>query len=106
MQTENAAGVFAELGNVSRLEVMRLLIKAGRDGMSIGDIQAHLGIPASTLSFHLRGRAGAGLVEQEKQGRTVICRTCRDRVNEAIAFLKAECCVGVVQPARRRKKVA
>lgn len=106
MHADTAATVFAELGNRSRLDILRLLIKAGRDGLSIGDIQAHLEIPASTLSFHLRGLVGAGLVEQEKRGRMVMCRPCYNRVNDAIAFLKEECCAGIEHAHTKRKKAA
>ncbi|MGO8865432.1 MAG: ArsR/SmtB family transcription factor [Alphaproteobacteria bacterium] len=106
MQADTAAKVFAELGNRTRLDILRLLIKAGHDGLPIGNIQARLDIPASTLAFHLRGLVGAGLVGQQKQGRMVLCRPCFDRVNEAIAFLKEECCAGVGLPASRRRKAA
>ncbi|MGO9943682.1 MAG: ArsR/SmtB family transcription factor [Rhodoblastus sp.] len=106
MQIDDAAKVFAEFGNRTRLDILRLLIKAGRQGLPIGDIQARLDIPASTLAFHLRGLVVAGLVSQEKQGRTVLCRPCFDRMDEAISFLKEECCVGVRQPGSRRTKVA
>lgn len=106
MQIDSAAKVFAELGNRTRLDILRLLIKAGRDGLPIGDIQVRIDVPASTLAFHLRGLVGAGLVEQEKRGRIVLCRPCFDRINEAISFLKAECCLGGGQAAPRRKNVA
>jgi DNA-binding transcriptional ArsR family regulator len=106
MQIDAAAKVFAELGNSTRLEILRLLIKAGPEGLPIGEIQEALEIPASTLAFHLRGAVGAGLVAQEKQGRTVLCRPRFDRLNEAIAFLKEECCVGVRRPAARQRRVA
>lgn len=106
MQIDAAAKVFAELGNRTRLDILRLLIVAGRDGLPIGEIQTRLDIPASTLAFHLRGLVDAGLVSQEKQGRTVLCRLCFDRINDAISFLKDECCVGVSQPVSRRRNVA
>ncbi|HVM78716.1 MAG TPA: metalloregulator ArsR/SmtB family transcription factor [Stellaceae bacterium] len=106
MELDTAVKVFAELGNRTRLEILRLLIKAGPEGLSVGDIQEHLEVPASTLAFHLRGIVAAGLVEQEKQGRVVLCRPCFDRINEAVAFLKKECCVGVRETSQRRKKVA
>ena len=106
MQLDTAAKVFAELGNRTRLEILRLLIKAGPDGLTIGDIQSRLDIPASTLAFHLRGIVGAGLVEQEKRGRMVLCRPCFDRINDAVAFLKEECCVGIRGAGPRRKSVA
>jgi ArsR family transcriptional regulator len=106
MQIDAAAKVFAELGNRTRLDILRLLIKAGRDGLPIGDIRDRLDVPLSTLAFHLRGLVEAELVEQEKQGRVVLCRSRFDRLNEAIAFLKKECCAGVVQVGRRRRYVA
>lgn len=106
MELDTAAEVFAELGNRTRLEILRLLIKAGPDGLAVGDIQERLEIPASTLAFHLRGIVAAGLVEQEKQGRVVLCRPCFDRINDAVAFLKKECCVGVRETNPRRRKVA
>jgi ArsR family transcriptional regulator len=106
MQIDSAAQIFAELGNRTRLEILRLLIRAGQDGLQIGEIQARVGIPASTLAFHLRGLVGAGLVEQEKQGRIVMCRPRLDIINKAISFLKEECCLGVGQPIPRRKNAA
>ncbi len=101
MDIDAAARLFAELGNRTRLDVLLLLIKAGPEGLSIGDIQAELDIPLSTLSFHLRGLSGTGLIEQEKQGRSVICRPNFTAMNEAMQFLKRECCVGVAPKARR-----
>lgn len=106
MKLETAAKVFAELGNRTRLEILRLLIKAGPDGLAVGEIQSQLDMPASTLAFHLRGIVGAGLVEQERRGRIVLCRPCFDRINDAVAFLKEECCMGIRAAAPRRKKVA
>jgi DNA-binding transcriptional ArsR family regulator len=106
MKLDAAATVFAELGNRTRLEILRLLIKAGPDGLPIGDIQSRLDIPASTLAFHIRGVVGAGLVEQEKRGRMVLCRPCFEQINDAIAFLKENCCAGVGEAEPRRKNVA
>ncbi len=106
MQVDTAAKLFAELGNKTRLDILRLLIKAGREGLPIGDIHGRLDIPLSTLAFHLRGLVGAELVEQEKQGRSVLCRPRFDRINEAIAFLKEECCADVAQVGSRRRKAA
>lgn len=106
MKDDTAARVFAELGNRTRLDILRLLIKAGHDGLPISDIQIRLDIPPSTLAFHLRGLVGVGLVSQEKQGRTVMCRPCFNRINEAASFLKEECCIGVDRTVSRHKKVA
>ena len=106
MNTNAAAKVFAELGNETRLEVLLLLIKAGSEGLSIAEIQSHLGIPLSTLSFHLLALAGVDLIARERQGRMVICRANCDLLSDAVAYLKRECCVGVDKPARSRKAAA
>jgi ArsR family transcriptional regulator len=106
MKVDIAAKVFAELGNRTRLDILRLLIKAGRDGVPIGDIRGRLDVPLSTLAFHLGGLVEAELVEQERQGRVVLCRPRFDRINDAIAFLKEECCVGIAQPRSRRRQAA
>lgn len=103
MQTRMAAKVFAELGNPTRLEILRFLIKTGRDGLSIGEIQRRMKVPLSTLAFHLRGLVEAQLVEQEKFGRTVMCRPRFDTVNNAITFLKDECCSSTYVTVSRRK---
>jgi DNA-binding transcriptional ArsR family regulator len=101
MNTSAAAKVFAELGNETRLAILLLLIKSGQEGLSIADIQAHLEIPLSTLSFHIQALASADLIERERQGRMVICRPNFAVLNEATTYLKRECCVGVT--ARRRQ---
>jgi DNA-binding transcriptional ArsR family regulator len=106
MQIDTAAKVFAELGNRARLDILRLLIKAGPGGLSIGDIQGQLEIPPSTLAFHLRGLVSAGLVEQERHGRMVLCRPCLERIDEAISFLKENCCLGITQSVQRRSRAA
>jgi len=106
MNTNMAAKVFAELGNETRLAILLLLIKSGREGLSIAGIQAHLEIPLSTLSFHIQALASAGLVERERQGRMVMCRPNFAVLNEAVAYLKRECCVGVGKSARARKAAA
>ena len=106
MHTDLAARVFAELGNRTRLDILRLLITAGHDGLVVGEIQTRLDIPPSTLAFHLRGLVGAALVSQERQGRVVVCRPCFDRINDAIGFLKTECCQGLDRPTPRRRTAA
>ena len=89
-----AARCLAELGNLTRLDIYRLLVRAGPAGLNITQIQAHLDVPASTLAFHLRGLVGTGLVAQEKDGREVICRAKHRQLNAIIEFLREECCKG------------
>jgi DNA-binding transcriptional ArsR family regulator len=105
MNRKLAAQCLAELGNLTRLDIFRLLVRAGPPGLNITDIQTRLDIPASTLAFHLRGLVGAGLVAQEKTGRSVICRAQYQRVDAVIEFLREHCCEGFesVAPAAERR---
>src|SRR6266851_9371201 len=97
MNRRLAARCLAELGNLTRLDIYRLLVRAGLAGLNIAEIQTRLDIPPSTLAFHLRGLVGAGLVLQEKIGRAVICRAHYRQVNAVIEFLQEECCKGFEQ---------
>jgi DNA-binding transcriptional ArsR family regulator len=106
MNRKLAARCLAELGNLTRLDIFRLLVRAGPPGLNITDIQMRIDIPASTLAFHLRGLVSAGLVAQEKIGRSVICRARYDRIDGVIEFLREHCCEGFeselpVVPTRR-----
>ena len=94
MDIETAARRLAELGNPTRLQIVRLLVRAGGEGLPIGELQSHLGVPASTLAFHLRGLVTAGLVDQRKEGRVVRCTPNQSAINEALAFVKENCCAG------------
>jgi ArsR family transcriptional regulator len=94
MNRKLAAQCLSQLGNLTRLDIYRLLVRAGLDGMNIGEIQARLDVPASTLAFHLSGLVGVGLVSQEKNGREVICRVKYRQLNAVMDFLREECCKG------------
>ena len=89
---EEAAQGFAAAGSEPRLEVLLTLVRAGYDGLSVGDIQERMAIPPSTLAHHLRFLAAAGLIVQEKQGRTVINRANFDQIEALAGFLLRECC--------------
>ena len=89
---EEAAQAFAACGSEPRLTVLRLLVRAGGEGLSVGHIQDRSGLPASTLAHHLRFLAAGGLVEQERRGRTVISRAAYPRLEALAAFLLEECC--------------
>jgi DNA-binding transcriptional ArsR family regulator len=94
MNEETAAKCLSELGNPTRLTVFRLLVRAGPDGMMVGDIQRRLGIPGSTLSHHIARLTWAGLVEQRRQGRKLFCLNRHHVMDDLLAFLTAECCAG------------
>jgi len=89
---EEAAQGFAAVGSEPRLEVLMTLVRAGPDGLTVGEIQERVGIPASTLAHHLRFLAAGGLIEQVRQGRAVLNRAAFARIEELAAFLLHECC--------------
>lgn len=69
-------------------------MRAGGDGLAIGELQSRLGMPASTLAFHLRGLVSAGLVAQQRQGRVVRCTPQYAAINATLAFVQEQCCAG------------
>ncbi len=92
--TKNA-DIFAALGHEARLTIFRLLVKAGPDGLRVGDIKEHLNLPASTLAHHLSTLVSAGLVTQEKQGREIFNKANYPTMMQVVNFLTAECCSGI-----------
>lgn len=93
--TQSIAKSLAALGHDARLDVFRLLVRAGHDGLTVGDISQHLQLAPSTLAHHLRALVDAGLVAQERRGREVINRTNFAAMRETLDFLTSECCQGV-----------
>jgi ArsR family transcriptional regulator, arsenate/arsenite/antimonite-responsive transcriptional repressor len=102
MNRETAALCLSELGNLTRLDIFRLLVRASPEGLNIGEVQARLDVPASTLAFHLRGLVAAGLVVQEKVGREVRCRANHRQVTMVVEFLREKCCMGFTDKAPQR----
>jgi DNA-binding transcriptional ArsR family regulator len=92
MEIDYAAKQLEALGNPTRLAVYRVLIEAGREGVPVGEIQTKLEIPASTLSHHIAKLVQAGLVTQERQSRTLLCKSDFDNMDELMRFLLANCC--------------
>ncbi|WP_068414677.1 metalloregulator ArsR/SmtB family transcription factor [Labrenzia sp. OB1] len=92
MKLEIAAQGFAALGSEARLQVVLALVKAGEKGLTVGDIQSRTGMAASTLAHHLRFLSSAGLVLQEKDGRSVISRAAFDHLDRLAGYLLKECC--------------
>lgn len=88
-----AASILGQLGNETRLKIVKHLVKAGEDGVPVGDLQAHLSIPASTLSHHLNHLKHAGLIEQRREGTTLFCVVNYRRMDAVTRFLLDECCV-------------
>ncbi|HBM60376.1 ArsR/SmtB family transcription factor [Salipiger marinus] len=93
--TSPTARALAALGHDARLAIFRLLVKAGEDGLRVGDIGDHLGMAPSTLAHHLSTLVEAGLVRQDKQGREVFNRVDFPAMRQVLTFLTSECCSGV-----------
>jgi ArsR family transcriptional regulator len=87
-----AASRLEALGNVTRLRIYRLLVRAGDAGLAMGQLQERLEIPASTLSHHCKTLIAAGLILQERAGTSLICRTNYPVMRGLVDFLVAECC--------------
>lgn len=100
---DEAAQAFAAVGSAPRLEVLLALVRAGPGGLSVGEIQARVGLPASTLAHHLRFLSAGALIEQERHGRSVLNRAAYDRIEALAAFLLHECCAEV-EPIERTSR--
>lgn len=95
MEHELAAKCLAELGNTTRLSIYRHLVRAGHDGVPVGQIQKALQVPDSTLSHHIRRLVSVGLVRQVRESRTLFCSPQFEVLEDLIKFLQSECCTGV-----------
>ncbi len=95
LNNKQVALALASLGHEARLSVYRLLVRAGNDWLTVGEISERLDLPASTLAHHLKSLVHAGLVEQEKFGREVFNRPDFEAMAAVTAFLKDECCTGI-----------
>jgi len=93
MKLEIAAHQLESLGNPLRLKLYRALVRAGEDGLPVGTLQAKLDLAASTLSHHIRHLKEAGLITQERQATTLICRANYGAMNSLVGYLVDECCM-------------
>ena len=97
---DQAAAAFSALGHENRVQVMRLLVQAGLNGLTVGQMRDALGVPATTFAHHLKALVLAGLVKQEKDGREVISTADYGAIQSLAAFLMEDCCKGAFAPAR------
>jgi DNA-binding transcriptional ArsR family regulator len=95
MDEDRAALCLAALGNPTRIRLYRLLVRAGERGLNVGDVQRLLAVPASTLAHHVAALVKAGLVDQERRGREVICFANYEAMNRIVGYLTEACCAGV-----------
>jgi DNA-binding transcriptional ArsR family regulator len=89
---DTAAALLSQLGNPTRLKIVRQLVRAGRTGMAVGEIQKSLGIPHSTLSHHINHLRNVGLVRQERESTVLRCFMEYDKIDSIVQFLTEECC--------------
>ncbi len=92
MKVNEAASRLEALGNPTRLRIYRALVRAGDPGLSVGKLQSRLSVPASTLSHHLKTLIIVGLITQEREATTLLCRANYSVMRGLVEFLVAECC--------------
>ena len=113
MQADAAIIALSALAQEHRLALFRLLVQAGESGMPAGAIAEALGVPNSSLSFHLGQLRRAGLVLQERRHRSLIYRANYPATNALVAYLMENCCggagcgsVAACEPAPHERKSA
>ncbi len=96
MELDDAANILAKIGNPTRLKIVRMLVRAGEDGLAAGTIQKQLEIPASTLTHHIAHLKSAGVIRQQRHQATLICKIEYDLLRNLVDYLTEECCIDEV----------
>jgi DNA-binding transcriptional ArsR family regulator len=92
LEQQLAVKRLGELGHDTRMSVFRLLVQVGNKGLPVGEIQDRLSVSGPTLSHHIHRLIGAGLIRQERDGRTLYCFAELEALKDVVAFLDGECC--------------
>ena len=100
MDKKQALAALSALGQDTRLEVFRLLVRAGGDGVPAGEIATQLGTVQNTMSAHLKVLDNAGLVRAERDGRTIRYFADMTGFRDLLAFLMEDCCNGAPELCR------
>ena len=104
MEKTDAVAALAALAQDNRLDVYRLLVQAGPDGMPAGAVAEALDLAPNTLTFHFDRLRVAGLVSVRREGRSMIYAARYEAMNGLIAFLTENCCQGGSSACRRPAK--
>ena len=94
MKANQVITALSALAQEHRLAVFRLLVEAGDAGLAAGRIAEALGVPNSSLSFHLAQLTEAGLIDQQREGRSLIYSANYRVMNALVAYLTDNCCGG------------
>jgi predicted transcriptional regulator len=94
MEDKHVINALAALAQTSRLRIFRALVVKGNEGLTPALLAEMMGMPANTLSFHLKELMHADLISQERSGRNLIYRAQYDRMNAVLAYLSENCCQG------------
>jgi DNA-binding transcriptional ArsR family regulator len=97
METSDAVTALAALAQDNRLDIFRLLVEAGPDGMAAGHVADKLGLAPNTLTFHFDRLRVAGLVTVRRDGRSMIYAARFETMNDLVSFLTENCCQGAVE---------
>ena len=110
MKSANAIDALGALAQEHRLALFRLLVQAGDNGMSAGSLAEALSLPNSSLSFHLAHLNRAGLIDQRRDGRSLIYTANYAAMNELVGYLMENCCGGAAcapaEPTKAERKSA
>ncbi|MEL7311796.1 MAG: metalloregulator ArsR/SmtB family transcription factor [Pseudomonadota bacterium] len=101
MEINDAVQSLSALAHTHRLEVFRLLVRYGADGLAAGEIAEHIGIPNNTLSSHLSILSRAGLLNADRRGRRIIYSVDFRGIKQVLQFLLEDCCQA--QPAQSNR---
>ena len=118
MKERQAQSAFAALSQETRLRIVRMLVKAGPDGMAAGAVAQEAEVSSSNVSFHLKELENAGLISSRREARSIIYAADYETLSGLIQFLMEDCCAGhpeictpaIAQtcctpaPAKKRKK--
>ena len=94
MEERQALASFAALSQETRLQIIRMLVVAGPDGMAAGAVAGKAGVSPSNVSFHLKELERAGLINQQRESRSIIYSANYDGLGQLLRFLMEDCCAG------------